>query len=89
MANANSYLAFRNAFLKTGRPPANSLFGIHDRPGLKVLTRWKIGLSNLNDHRFSLHFQNTVNPLCACSLGVEPKPTIRFFLYYVLPFKIL
>lgn len=56
MANANSYLVFQNAFLKTGRPPGNSLFGIHDRPGLKVLTRLRIDLSNLNDHRFSFHF---------------------------------
>ena len=39
--------------------------------GLKLPTRLRLGLSNLNEKRFNHNFENCVNPLCACSLGVN------------------
>ena len=39
--------------------------------GLKLLTRLRLGLSHLNEHRFNHNFQSCNNPLCSCSLAIE------------------
>ena len=33
--------------------------------GLKLLTRLRLGLSHLNEHRFRHNLENCVNPLCS------------------------
>ena len=45
--------------------------------GIKYLTRLRLGLSHLNDHKFRHNFQDCLNPLCPCSLKVES--TIHLF----------
>ena len=67
-----SYYAVRNAFLKIDRPTPKPVYNIHDPNGLKLLTRLRLGLSHLNKHRFNYNFKECVNPLCSCSLEVEP-----------------
>ena len=76
--NALSYLVFWNALLKTGLPPANSVFGINGAQGVRLLTRLVVDLTHLNDHRFSHNFQNCINPICSFSL--EVVSTIHFLL---------
>ena len=39
--------------------------------GLKLLTRLRLGLSHLNEHRFNHNFQSCINPLFSCSLAIE------------------
>ena len=68
--NAKSFLIFRNS-LKIGRPMQNSIYNIHDPVGIKYLTRLRLGLSHLNEHKFRHNFQDCLNPLCSCSLEVE------------------
>ena len=51
--NSKSFLIFRNSLLKIGRPIQNSIFNIHDPLGIKLLTRLRLGLSHLNEHRLS------------------------------------
>ena len=75
LRNAKSLLIFKNSLLKIGRPIQNSILTIHDPLGIKLLTR----LSHLNEHRFRHNFQDCLNPLCSCSLEVEP--TTHFFLH--------
>ena len=77
--NAKSFLIFRNSLLKIGRPIQNWTYNIHDPMGIKYLTRLRLGLSHLNDHKFRHNLQHCLNPLCACSLEVEW--TIHYFLY--------
>ena len=36
-----------------------------------TLTRLRLGLSHLNEHRFWHNFQDCLNPLCSCSLEIE------------------
>ena len=76
--NAASYLCFRNHLLKKIRPWPNNLYGIHDPLGIKLLTRIRLGLSHLREHKFRHNFQDTINPLCTCSL--ETEDTNHFFL---------
>ena len=38
---------------------------------IKYLTRLRVGLSHLREHKFKHNFQDTLNPLCACSSEPE------------------
>ena len=46
---------------------------------IRLLTRLRLGLSHLNEHRFNHNFDNCINPLCTCTL--ETESTTRFFLH--------
>ena len=45
---------------------------------MKLPTRLRLGFSHLREHKFNHNFQDTINPLCSCSL--ESKSTTHFFL---------
>ena len=75
---SDSYPKFKNSLLKFIKPKANSVFFIRDSNGLKLLTRLRLGLSQLREHKFNHNFLDTLNPLCSCSLEVES--TTHFFL---------
>ena len=71
ITDATSYEIFKNALLKFIRPNPNSIYGIHDPKGLKNITRLRLGLSHLREHKFKHNFQNTINPICDCGLDIE------------------
>ena len=74
-----SYPVFRNHLLKIIRAVSNLVYNIQNYIGLKLLTRLRLGLSHLNEHRFNHNFQNCINPLRTCSIDVES--TVQFFLH--------
>ena len=76
---SESFLSFKNSLLKIGRPTAKLIYKIHNPIGLKFLTRLRLGLSQLNKHKFKHNFQDCVNPLCSCSLEIESLS--HFFLH--------
>ena len=57
----------------------NSVFGIFNLLGLKLITRLWLGLSHLNEYRFKHNFNDCINPLCTCSLDIES--TVHYFLH--------
>ena len=61
------------------RPAPNSIFPCHKTKGIKYLTRLRVNFSHLRDHKFKHSFQDTINPLCTCSL--EAETTIHFMLH--------
>ena len=73
-----SYEVLKNSLLKLIRPSPNSLFNVSDSLATKLLTRLRLGFSHLREHKFNHNFQDTMNPLCPCSLESE-SPT-HFFL---------
>ena len=74
----SSYLVFRNYVIKRIRQLAAPVYNIHNHPlGLKLLTRLRLGLSHLSEHRFNHNFERCLNLLCTCSL--EVKSTTHFF----------
>ena len=77
---SKSYAIFRNPLLNIGRPKQCSVYRIRNPVGLKLLTRLRLGLSHLNEHRFNHNFQSYINPLCSCSLAIES--TTHFLLHY-------
>ena len=74
-----SYLMLRKRMLNLIRPKCNDTYGIENPTGLKLLTRIRLGLSHLNDHKFNHNFKECINPLCSCSLSVENN--VHFFLH--------
>ena len=78
--SSDSFLMFRKRMLNLIRPKCNETYGIHNPTGLKLLTRLRLGLSHLNDHKFNHNFRDCINPLCSCSLSVENN--VHFFLLF-------
>ena len=48
-----------------------NIYNIFDPKDLKFLTRLRLVLSHLNEHRFWHNFQDCLNPLCFCSLQIK------------------
>ena len=65
------YAIFRNILLKPGRPNQNSIYNINNPVGLKLLIRLRLGLSQLNEHKFNHNFQNCINLLCSSSIEIK------------------
>ena len=75
---APSFSLFKASLLKVSRPHANSTCRIHNPVGIWFLTRLRLGLSHLNEHKCRHNFAGCVNPLRSCS--IEPETTLHFFL---------
>ena len=76
--NSESYSIFRKSLLKFTRTILNSVFSVADIKWIKLLTRLRIGLSHVKEHKFRHNFLDTINPLCSFSLEIES--TSHFFL---------
>ena len=77
--NSASLNAFKKKLLNFIWPCANSIFDTHNPLGIKPLTRLRLGLSPLHEHKFRHCFQDTLNPLCECAKDIESK--MHFFLH--------
>ena len=47
-------------------PPTIRQVRVHRIRGLKLLTRLRVGLSHLREHKFYHKFHDTLDPLCSC-----------------------
>ena len=78
--NSGSLSIFKKNLINVIRPCVNSIFNIHNPYRIKLLTRLRLGLSHLCDHKFRHCFQDTLNPLCDC--GNDTEITTHFFLHW-------
>ena len=69
---------FKNSLLSFIRPIHCDTFKIHSPLGLQLLTRLRMGISHLNEHKFKDNFRDFLNPLCACKL--EPVTKSNYLL---------
>ena len=69
--NVPSIAMFKTRLLSIIRPPAKSIFGIHDPIGLSYLSQTRVGLSKLDFHKFKHNFKDTINPMCPKNDGIE------------------
>ena len=58
----------------------NSIFPIHNPVGVKLLTRLRLQLSRLNDHKFRHGFEDAISPMCSCNREIESNE--HFLLRY-------
>ena len=70
---------FKKALIKIIRTKENSVFGVSDIYGIKLLTRLRLNFSHLNEHKFRHNFNNTINPMCNC--GAAMAYILTFLLY--------
>ena len=70
---------FKKSILKFIRPKAPSIFGILDSEGLKLLTRLRVHLSHLKEHKYRHNFADTFNHICNCGL-LEIESTTHYLL---------
>ena len=64
------------------RPSSNFFYNCHNPFGIKYITRIRLGLSHLREHKFKHSFQDSINPICNCGNDVESAT--HFFLHYPL-----
>ena len=79
LRNSKSISVFKEKILNFIRPSPNSVFDIRNPKGIKLITRLRLGLSHLREHKFKHSFQDTLNPLCNCGQDIES--TTHFFLH--------
>ena len=68
---SSSFNILRKSILTFIRPSANSLFNCHNPKGIKFITRIRLGLSHLHEHKFKHSFQDSLNPFCSCRFDIE------------------
>ena len=76
--NSSSIESFKRALLKFIRPKPALIYKIHHPRGLKLLTRLRLGLSHLREHKFRHNFNDTIDPFCLC--GTNDLETSEHFL---------
>ena len=74
--SAKSINFFKKSIIKEKKE--NSLFGVYNPLGVKLLTHLRLQFRHLNEHKFKHGFSDTVDPMCACLTEVET--TDHFFL---------
>ena len=68
---APSVAVFKRKLLSIIRPPARSIFGIHDPTGLSYLDQLRVDLRKLDFHKFKHNFRDAINPMCSMNDGIE------------------
>ena len=79
LKNIKSLVLFKKSLLEFIRPAANPVFDVSDLSGLKLLTRLRLRMSHLNEHKFHHNFREILNPLCSC--GSETESNSHFLLH--------
>ena len=47
------------------------MFLIVSHKGIRLITRLRVGMSHLREHKFKHNFQDCLNPICSCGLDIE------------------
>ena len=53
-------------WIKFFKPVPSSIYRVNDSFGVALLTRLRVGLSHLNEHKFRHNFLDTIDPFCSC-----------------------
>ena len=80
LQNSVSLQSFKRSLLLFIRPTASPIYTIHHARGLKFLTRLRLGLSHLREHKFRHNFNDTINPFCPC--GTNSIESAEHFLLH-------
>ena len=71
-------LKIQKTLIKINRTKENSVFGVSDIYGVKLLTRLRLNFSHLNEHKFRHNVNDTISPICSC--GAATETTILYLL---------
>ena len=79
LRNSKSFIDFKNSILKFIRPSPTNIFSCNNHKGIRLITRLRVGMSHLREHKFKHNFQDFLNPICSC--GLDIKSTSHFLLH--------
>ena len=82
--NLNSLSLFKSRILKFIRANPNSIFNCHNPKAIKYLSRIRLGLSHLREHKLKHSFQDTLNIKSYLSLWIKYWNTLS--LPHLLPY---
>ena len=68
---SESLSSFKSKVVKFIRPSENSIFLCNNPKGIQLLTRLRLGLIHLRDHKFNHNFLDTLNPICNCGEDIK------------------
>ena len=71
MCDSENLFIFKEKLLKFMRPSGNNVFKCYNLKGIKLLTRLRLGLSHLREHKFKHGFLDSLNPICSCGQNIE------------------
>ena len=83
--NSENLFIFKKKLLKFIRPSGNSVFKCHNPKGIKLLTRLRLGLSHLREHKFRHDFLDSLNPVVV--VKILKHRLISFSTVPVIPMK--
>ena len=69
--NSESLNIFNKTLLNLIRSSRRNVFNCHNPKGVKLLTRSRLGLSHLREHKFKLSFRDSLNSICSCGNDIE------------------
>ena len=57
LRNSKSFVDFKDSILKFIRPSPSNVFNYNYYKGIRLITRLRIGMSHLREHKFSIIFK--------------------------------
>ena len=69
--NSENLNIFNKTILNFMRSSGSTVFNCHNLKGVKLLTRFRLDLSHLREHKFKHSFQDSLNPICSCANDIE------------------
>ena len=64
--NQKVLISFKKSILKFIQPSQNRVY-----KGIKLLTRLRVSLSHLREHKFKHSFQDILNTICKCGKDIQ------------------
>ena len=77
LRNSKSFVDFKNSILEFIRPSPSNVFNCNNHKGIRLITRLRVGMSHLREHKFKQNFQDCLNPICSCGLDIESTSHVR------------
>ena len=71
ICNSENFTILKKKLLKFIHPSGGSVFRCYNPKRVKSLTRLKLGLSHLWEHKFKRGFLDSFNPICSCGQDIE------------------
>ena len=83
LRNSKSFVDFKNSILKFIRPSPSNVFNCNNYKGIRLITRLRVGMSHLREHKFKHNFQDCLNPILQLWFRYRIYLTFSFPLSYI------
>ena len=80
--SSESFALFKKSILQFIPPAPYRTFNCHKPIGIKLMTRLRLGLNHLRDHKFKHNFLDCLNPICCCGKDIET--TVHYLLHFAI-----